>query len=151
MTLKNGKNHTIKLADFLPYRLSVLSNRISRAIEASYQEKFSLTMPEWRVMAIVADNEGLSAGEVAEKAEMDKVAVSRAVTKLMEAGRFNRDISPDDKRKSALYLTPDGFRVYEEIVPIAKQYEADVLGQLSADDQVKLGQILRKLQTIELK
>ena len=148
--MKNGKAHTIKLADFLPYRLSVLSNRISRAIEVSYQDKFDLTMPEWRVMAIIADDGGLSAGEVATKAEMDKVAVSRAVSKLIDSGRVDRQFAEGDKRKSELFLSNDGRAVYEQIVPIAKSYEAEVLGQLSADDQVKLGQILRKLSQIDL-
>jgi DNA-binding MarR family transcriptional regulator len=150
MQNKNGKNITLKLAEFLPYRLSVLSNHISRAIEANYKASFGMTMPEWRVMAIIADEEGLSGGEVAQKAEMDKVAVSRAVSKLIEGGRINRQISLSDKRRSELYLSAEGRKVYEQIVPIAKNYEAEVLGQLSSDDQVKLGQILRKLSKIEL-
>ena len=149
--MKNDKHSTIKLADFLPYRLSVLSNRISRAIEGSYKNRFDLSMPEWRVMAIIADESGLSAGEVSEKAEMDKVAVSRAVAKLIDGGRITRKFNEGDKRKSELFLSEEGRAVYQEIVPIAKGYEAEVLGQLSVDDQVKLGQILRILQKIELK
>ena len=138
----------IKLADFLPYRLSVLSNHISRAIESSYKSRFELSMPEWRVMAIVADEQGLSAGEVAAKAEMDKVAVSRAVTKLIQAKRLKRQFSKSDKRKSALFLSKEGLKVYEQIVPIAKSYEAAFLGKLSADDQAKLGQLLRRMSEI---
>lgn len=146
--MDSKNNTTIKLADFLPYRLSVLSNRISRAIESSYQKRFDLSMPEWRVMAIVADEQGLSAGEVAARAEMDKVAVSRAVTKLIQAKRLKRQFSKSDKRKSALFLSKSGQKVYEQIVPIAKGYEAEFLGKLSADDQVKLGQILRRMSEI---
>ncbi|HEY6940450.1 helix-turn-helix domain-containing protein, partial [Dokdonella sp.] len=75
----------LELERFLPYRLSILSNRVSQAIAREYQDRFDLSMTEWRVMAVLAryDGHGLSASEVAARTEMDKVAVSRALTRLV--------------------------------------------------------------------
>jgi len=78
----------LELERFLPYRLSILSNRVSQAIAREYTERFNLSMTEWRVMAVLArfNGEGMSAREVAERTAMDKVAVSRALARLTSAG-----------------------------------------------------------------
>ena len=70
----------LELEHFLPYRLSILSNAVSQAIADDYQRRFDLSMTEWRVMAVLARFDGLSAREVAERTLMDKVAVSRALS-----------------------------------------------------------------------
>ena len=82
----------LELERFLPYRLSILSNRVSQAIARDYQSRFDLSMTEWRVMAVLArfDGDGLSASEVAARTEMDKVAVSRALARLVAARRVAR-------------------------------------------------------------
>ena len=82
--LKAGELH---LEDFLPYRLSVLTNRVSSAIARHYSERFDLTVPEWRVMAVLGGAPDLSAREVAQKTAMDKVQVSRAVAGLIASRR----------------------------------------------------------------
>src|SRR5438552_936344 len=89
---------TLELEQFLPYRLSVLSNRVSGAIAQVYSERFDLGVTEWRVMAVLGRYPGLSASEVAQRTAMDKVAVSRAVAGLVEAGRVERETHDDDRR-----------------------------------------------------
>src|ERR1044072_9258798 len=83
------------LERFLPYRLSILSNRVSRAIAARYARAFNLTIPEWRIIAVLGRRPPLTAKEVAEATEMDKVAVSRAVARLVSARRV---AATDDRR-----------------------------------------------------
>ena len=58
------------------------------SIAAAYERDFGLSIPQWRVMAVLARNPGLSAAEVAARTAMDKVAVSRAVQGLLAAGRL---------------------------------------------------------------
>ena len=147
MTTYSGPH--LKLAEFLPYKLSVLSNRISGAIANAYQDRFGITIQEWRVMAIVADSPRLSAGDVAERSEMDKVAVSRAVSRLVDSGRLERHLADDDKRRSELSLSDEGKRIYAEVVPIAKAYEAAVLAQLNDQERTQLDDILKKLDEVE--
>ncbi|TNE61332.1 MAG: MarR family transcriptional regulator [Alphaproteobacteria bacterium] len=148
--MKKNANDTLCLGDFLPYRLSVLSNRISRAIADGYEERFQLTLPEWRVMAVVGEEPDLSAGQVAERTAMDKVAVSRAVSKLLEAGRLERHFSAHDKRRSVLALSEAGKEVYREVVPIALGYEHKILDKLSENERALLTSLLDKLEDIQL-
>ena len=58
----------LDLDSFLPYRLSVLSNRLSSAIAREYSQRFDLGVTEWRVMAILGRTPDLSANQVAQRA-----------------------------------------------------------------------------------
>ncbi len=138
------------LRKFLPYRLSVLSNRISQAIADLYEEKFSLSLPEWRMIAVLGEESDLSAAEVSLRTAMDKVAVSRAVKNLLATGRLERHFSNDDRRRSVLSLSTKGREVYQKVLPLALSYEAMLLSGLSAKEQDFLGNILDKLDDIQL-
>lgn len=135
----------LDLERFLPYRLSVLSNTISQAIAREYAERFDLAVTEWRVIAVLGRFPGVSANEVAERTAMDKVAVSRAVNRLIEMGRVKRETHDNDRRRSVLELTAKGRRVYEQVAPRALAYERELLGALDDDERQWLERILRKL------
>jgi DNA-binding MarR family transcriptional regulator len=135
----------LHLDTFLPYRLSVLSNTVSGAIATAYFLNFGLSIPEWRVMAVLAANPGLSAAEVTARTAMDKVAVSRAVAALLSAGRLRRTMVAADRRRAHLELTPAGARVYAQVVPMALEYERSLVAPLSKRDRATLDRILRVL------
>jgi DNA-binding MarR family transcriptional regulator len=130
---------------FLPYRLSVLTNTMSRAFARRYGERFGLSIPEWRVMAVLGRFAPLSANEVAERTAMDKVRVSRAVAKLMKTGLVDRATDTGDRRRSALKLSRAGKRMHEGIIPMARQIEAALLGGLPTEERAALDAIVSKL------
>jgi DNA-binding MarR family transcriptional regulator len=134
------------LEDFLPYRLSVLMLRISNAIARSYERRFRLTVPEWRVMAVLGRFGPLSAMGVAERTQMDKVRVSRAVARLVASGRVSRRVDPADRRRSVLALTAEGRAVHREIVPHARRVEARLLAGLAPAERVRLDRLVAKLE-----
>jgi len=136
----------LQLEHFLPYRLSILSNTISQAIADDYQRRYDISVTEWRVMAVLARFDGLSAREVAERTAMDKVAVSRALARLVEAGRVSRVTHDDDKRRSVLSLTEAGWDMHDEVAPMARAREREVLAKLDAEEREWLTRILDKLQ-----
>jgi len=135
----------LQLEHFLPYRLSVLSNTISQKIADDYQRRYDLSMTEWRVMAVLARFEGLSAREVAERTAMDKVAVSRSLARLVEAGLVDRSTHDSDKRRSVLALSKAGWTMHDEVAPMARDREREVLAKLDAEEQHWLNRILDKL------
>jgi len=142
----------LELERFLPYRLSILSNRVSQAIAREYTDRFNLSMTEWRVMAVLArfNGAGMSAREVAERTAMDKVAVSRAVARLIESGRVRRQVAAHDKRQSVLRLSAKGWKVYAQVAPLALDHERRLLAHLDVDEREWLGRILDKLWHAEL-
>ena len=140
----------LRLERFLPYRLSVLSNRISQDIANLYSERFGLGITEWRVMAVLGQQSPLSANTVAERTAMDKVAVSRAVSNLLGKKYLLRQVDGNDRRRSALKLSAKGYTVFDQIVPLALDIEGRILSVLPESEQRHLLAILDKLEVAEL-
>ena len=135
----------LHLERFVPYRLSVLSNIVSMSIAHAYQRDFALSIPEWRVVAVLARFPNLSAIEVAERAAMDKVAVSRAVRSLVVSRRVVRSFDKGDRRRSILRLSASGKSVYTRVAPRALRYEQKLLNALSASDRRALDRLISRL------
>ncbi len=144
---RNVDSPVIDLERFLPYRLSVLANILSTAIAAAYQDRFGLSIPEWRVIAVLSRYPGLSAREVAAKSRMDAVAVSRAVNRLLRAGRLRRAVASDDRRRSVLQVSAAGAAVYRAVAPLALEYERSLLEALDRRARAALDDSLRRLTT----
>jgi len=133
------------LEDFLPYRLSILSHTVSTTIAQVYEKQFGLSIPEWRVIAILGRFPGLSAVEVAERTFLDKVAVSRAVSKLIKNGRIDRQFADADRRRSILNLSEEGRRVHDEVAPLALDFERELLAGLDDDERSALDLTMKRL------
>ena len=134
------------LEEFLPYRLSLLSNTVSEGISATYRKQYGLSVTEWRVVAILGRFPGLTASEVMERGAMDKVPVSRAVNKLQEKGLVDRNPHSEDRRRLPLELTQTGKKMFRDIVPKALSYEQRILDALSGDELSRLNRLIQKLQ-----
>ncbi|CEJ47454.1 MarR family transcriptional regulator [Xanthomonas phaseoli pv. phaseoli] len=135
----------LNLEQFLPYRLSVLSNRISSNIAKVYGDRYGMAIPEWRVITILALYPGSSASEVSDRTAMDKVAVSRAVARLLERGFIRRETHGDDRRRSMLALSPAGRQVYETVAPLVNEMEQRLMSVFSAEEQQVLEKLIDRL------
>lgn len=135
----------LQLEAFLPYRLSLLSNAISGAIAAVYGDKFAISMPEWRIMMILAEYPDISADEVCRRTKIEKSVVSRAVARLLKRHLINRDVDEKDRRRSILRLSETGLSVYDEVMPIARDYEAKLLSDLSAGELETFNDMIDRL------
>ncbi|MFL6575230.1 MAG: MarR family winged helix-turn-helix transcriptional regulator [Povalibacter sp.] len=146
-TKKNGRRtaDTLHLDKFVPYRLSVLSNTVSMSLARAYAREFNLSIPEWRVIAVLARYPNLSAVEVAERTAMDKVAVSRAVQTLLRSKRLARSYDVQDRRRSVLRLSAAGRSVYTRIAPLALAYEQKLLASLTSTEQRALERLMSTL------
>jgi DNA-binding MarR family transcriptional regulator len=137
---------TLDLERYIPFRLSVLANRVTRAVAKVYTRNFRLSAPEWRTMAVLGRYGAMTANNVVEQTAMDKVRVSRAVARLLASGRVTRRTDPDDRRRAILDLTPEGRAVYAKIVPMVLAVERELLGDLNNEERTLLDQIMRKLE-----
>ncbi len=143
--LSPAKDSLLELQDFLPYQLSILANTVSRSLAARYANEFDLTIPQWRVMAVLGRESGLSANELVERTAMDKVGVSRAVAGLVRVNRVEQRDDPADGRRRLLRLTPSGRGVYRRIVPRALDFERTLLSALDRLDRAALKRLLPSL------
>jgi len=133
------------LDQFMPYRLARLSSTVSTAVAREYAKQFGLSIPEWRVIAILGRSPGLSAVEVAEQSFLDKVAVSRAVTKLIKAGRIDRQFADADRRRSILNLSEHGREVHDGVATLALKFERELLDGLDDEDIENFDRVMDRL------
>lgn len=138
-------NALLKLERFLPYRLSILSNKISGIGAKSYKDKFALSITEWRIMAVLGEYPGVSADEVSLKTQIEKSILSRAISKLIKRNLIERKIAPDDRRRSEISLSETGITVYQEIVPLSYDYEEALLSCLSSAEREKFSELIDRL------
>jgi len=86
------------LSTFLPYQLAVLASRASRNLSQTYQDRFGLSIPEWRVMAHLSQEGHVSVREIHERVDMDKSKVTRASQRLEMAGLIMKEVNETDRR-----------------------------------------------------
>ena len=136
-----------ELEEFLPYRLSLLTNTVSQGIAALYREAHGIGVTEWRVLAVLGRYPGLAAFELVERTAMDKVAIHRAVKSLAGRRLLERRADAGDGRRRRLFLTrPAGESVLADIVPEARAYERRLLESLTPEEATGLRTLLDKLQ-----
>ena len=140
-----GTHEVLELEHFLPYRLSVVSNHISQTIANAYAERFGISITEWRVLAVLGRYPELSANGVAERTAMDKVAVSRAVARLLKTGMIERETHDSDRRRSVLRLSAAGYRIYDQVAPMALDYERRLLAGFSDAERATLARLIDRL------
>lgn len=135
----------LTLDDFLPYRLSVLSNAVSRQVADIYEREFALSIWQWRVIAVLGERSGMTGTEVAQRTLMDKPTVSRAVASLIERRLVERVTDEGDRRRMPLALTEAGDAIYKAIIPRALQCERNLLSALTPQESANLHTLLGKL------
>ncbi len=124
----------ITLDSFLPFRLSVASNMVSDVIAGSYAREFGVSVPEWRLIAVIAETDGLSQQQIGVRTRMDKVTVSRAAIALAGRGFVTRTPHPQDGRSNILALSDAGRELYRAIAPRALKLEREIFGALGDEE-----------------
>lgn len=136
---------TSRLADFLPYLLSVTTNAVSDMIASEYRARFGLKIPEWRVMAVLGDAGPQTQRSLVGATRMDKVAVNRACKVLVDRGLVTRSPNADDGRSHHIELTAAGRAIHGEIMPLALGMERRLFASLSAAERKDFKALLARI------
>jgi DNA-binding MarR family transcriptional regulator len=139
--------NALRLDSYLPYRLSVASNAVSRLIARAYEDRFGLTIPQWRLIAVLAEDGPLTQQAIGARTVMDKVTVSRATQGLVKRRLVQRAPHDADGRSHHLVLSKAGERLYGEVAPVALEYEARLLQEFAPAAVEELKRILRHLES----
>ncbi len=139
---------TLRLDDFVPYRLSYTSNLVSEAIARTYESLFGMTIPEWRLVAVIAEHDGITQAAICARTGMDKVTVSRAAIALAARGLVSRVPIPTDRRSQDLALSSEGQALYAQVAPKALELERRIFGGLGEDELRAFVATLRRIDAI---
>lgn len=139
-----------RLADFLPYQLSIASNAVSDLIAERYRKRFGLKILEWRVMAVLGDaaarGQPMTQSALTRATLMDKVAVNRACKVLEDRGLIVRAPNARDGRSHLLELTADGCAIHAEVMPLAQATESELFAGFSDEEELQLRELLRRMR-----
>jgi DNA-binding MarR family transcriptional regulator len=135
----------LKLDYFLPYRLSIASNLVSDVISKAYSKLFGLNVPEWRLIAVIAEADGITQQEIGLRTLMDKVTVSRAAKALEKRRLIVRVPNPGDGRSHLLSLGAEGHELYRQVVPEALALEASIFGALDSEQLALFSGLLKNI------
>jgi len=146
VTAMRQSGKPLRLDDYLPYRLSVAANAVSRLVARAYEDRFGLTVPQWRLLAVLGEAGALTPQKLCGRTVMDKVTVMRAARGLLERKLVRRLPNADDGRSHRLLLTSGGRRMYAQIAPLALAYERRLVQGLARGEVAQLERCLRRLQ-----
>ncbi len=136
----------LSLDTYLPYRLSMASNKVSALIAKAYEVRFGLTIPQWRILVVLSEGIALSQKGLIERTAMDKVTISRSVGTLVVRGLLVKDNVMPDRRKDVLSLSAGGLGIVAEVAPLALEFEANLITSLDATQCASLHAMLRQLE-----
>ena len=146
VTVPIARTQGLNLDEYLPYRLSIASNAVSKLIARAYEDRFGLTIPQWRLMTVLAERP-LTQQAIVARTAMDKVTVSRAAQGLVNRHLVGRAAHEADGRSHILALTEQGRELHAEIAPLALAYEAALLSGLTPPEVEALKRLLMRLES----
>jgi DNA-binding MarR family transcriptional regulator len=126
--------------------MSIASNAVSDAVATAYRNLFGLRIPEWRLVAVLAEGGAMSQQALCGRTRMDKVTVSRAAIGLVERGLIARAANPIDQRSHLVALTPEGWQLYEQVAPKALELERRLFASFSEDEKTQLAAMLARIE-----
>jgi DNA-binding MarR family transcriptional regulator len=135
----------LELESFLPYRLNVLATVVSQGLSSIYAERYGFGIPEWRVVATLGQFGAMTAKEIGAHSHMHKTKVSRAVAALARRKLIQRRANRQDLREAFLSLSPEGRAIYDDLVPVAQRYAAELRQGLSSAETAQLDNLLSRL------
>ncbi len=146
-TIIGGKTMSdpFRLSAFLPYRLAVLSARISRRLSAEYGRSHGLSVAEWRVMVHLQRCGEVSVREIHNCVNLEKSRVSRAVSRLAAAGLVRKAAARTDARLVSISLSAAGEAALTEILPAAIEVERRLLAAIPTADLAVFSRVIEAI------
>lgn len=138
---------TLVLPKFIPYRVVLLGRKMSEKLADLYKDE-GVSIPEWRVLAVIAQHDDVAARDVVEQTPMDKMAVSRAAASLEVKEIVARQPCAGDARVSRLRLTQKGRSLFDRIATIALQFEEELFNDFTDHERKLFKDMLDRLDRV---
>lgn len=143
---QDNAEQQLELSQYFPYQLSTLDTAVSRSMSQLYSGRFNLNRQEWRVMAALGNNKAMTAKEIAINCNLEKMQVSRTVSRLKDSDLLLQQEDHDDRRYTRLSLTEKGKSIYRKLVPLLLAREAFILSALSEEEFHQLLNLMSKIR-----
>jgi DNA-binding MarR family transcriptional regulator len=142
----------LHIDQFITFRMTRLSNALRNNLSKRYLEEFGLSLPEWRLLALITRFSPVRFSELTSRSSMDKGQVSRTLRVMSKSGLIKMKVLKQRSRSAealaapvVVSVTAKGRSLYEAVLPVARRRQAEMLLNLSPTERVQLYAILDKL------
>lgn len=115
------------LDDLVLYRFARLSATAGTMVVRLCEGRFGITRREWRMLALLAESDGLHPSALADRAQLDRARTSRAVSSLVAKGLVLRQVQASDQRYAQLLLSDQGQRLHQALFPLVARINRQLL------------------------
>jgi DNA-binding MarR family transcriptional regulator len=143
----------LNVEDFPSFLFWRVANSIKTHVTGRYLEQFDMTLPEWRVLGLVARHSPSPFGELVARSSMDKGQLSRTLRLIARRGLIRTSAIPLDRRgrrsrnaaRMEVRITSKGAALCQRIVPVARQTQMLLLGMFDDEEKRVVLRVLRRL------
>lgn len=121
----------IPLGKVLGATHSLLVRSLARKLR---EAEIPLTPDQYRIMAILWEEEGGNQCNLAEKVQRDRTTITRILDTLERDELIERRVDPNDRRQFRIFLTPKGNSLKQPARACAKAVNDEALGQLTEEE-----------------
>lgn len=142
----DGDCSELMVGDFLTTLVITTGNALRRTVTVSYTDRFGLTMPEWRVLSVLAEPRELPFTELVLRSATDKGQLSRTLRTMQDRGLL--ELRNASAKKLTCHITKAGLALYRKVIPVARKRQAEFIRQLSPLERRVLYGALHKLRDL---
>ena len=124
----------------LDNQLCFLFHRISRELTAAYRPLLAdlgLTYPQYLVMLVLWEDDGLGVGEIGERLALDSGTLSPLLRRLESGGLVHRVRDAVDERRVTIHLTPQGRELEQQAADVPAALASQLVDDMTQYEQAK--------------
>lgn len=148
----------LRINEFLTFHLLRLASIAKASVAREYLDPAGLSVPEWRLLATVANFSPLPFSDITAMTTMDKGQVSRTLRSAQAKGLVATELLPAERRGAAetlasspsisrviVSITPSGRSLYEKVMPVAQRYQAGLIGLMTPEERQVMLDVLQRV------
>ncbi|NLD92327.1 MAG: MarR family transcriptional regulator [Fibrobacter sp.] len=141
----NNSDELLKLENQLCFPLYAASRLVTREYQP-YLDRLNITYPQYLVLLILWEKDGLTVNEIAKKLLLNTNTVTPLLKRMEAVGILNRSTTTADERKVIVKLSRKGKKLKEDALCIPQQLIEEFMnGPVNSDDLLNLKAILQKM------
>ena len=133
----------LSFKDYISIKIHQTDLTLTSCVKAKL-EPYNLAPEQNLIMMLLWEKNGLTQNQIAEILEKDKTNIARMSLNLENKGFIKRIGCPNDRRSLNLYLTPEGYALSKQVVPILEEFNDIICEGISKEELVFLEKILLK-------
>jgi len=152
-----SRGEKLRFQDFPAFHLMSLAGLAKHALMHKHLEPWGLSMPESRLLTIVAQHSPIRFARIATLTAMDKAQVSRALRTAQSKGLVQTTIMPAERRASGgpavvgrvvVTITQTGRELHDQVMPLAQRDQLRLIELMSVEERQMLLQLAHRLFTV---